>query len=111
MRVLALFLLAPLLAAADPSEKTVSKGVHHWMKSLSLREKVAQLFMIPFSGHAPNPSSKEYRKFVHLVRDVRVGARTPLLVAQGLLVQPATPHEPGAFPTGTHRMTRIPLIV
>ena len=90
MRVLALFLLAPLLVAADPSEKTVSKGVHHWMKSLSLREKVAQLFMIPFSGHAPNTSSREYRKFVHLVREVRVGGLILVNVAQGRLVQRAT---------------------
>src|SRR5205807_2174473 len=111
MRVLALFLLAPLLVAADPSEKTVSKGVHHWMKSLSLREKVAQLFMIPFSGHAPNTSSREYRKFVHLVREVRVGGLILVNVAQGRLVQRATPHELAAFLNRMQRMTRIPLIV
>jgi beta-N-acetylhexosaminidase len=111
MKVLALFLVAPLLAAADPSEKTVNKGVHHWMKSLSLREKAAQLFMIPFSGHAPNTSSREYRKFVHLVREVRVGGLILVNVAQGRVVQRATPHELGAFLNRMQRMTRIPLIV
>jgi hypothetical protein len=34
---------------------------------------VAQLVMIPFSGRSMSTSTREYRKFVHLIRDVRVG--------------------------------------
>ena len=43
------------------------------MKTLTLREKVAQLIFIPFHGAAPNSRSREYRQFMKLVRETRVG--------------------------------------
>jgi len=81
------------------------------MKSLSLREKVAQLVMIPFTGHAINAQSREYRKFVHLIRDVRVGGLILVNVAQGRLTQRAEPHELAAFLNRMQRMSRLPLLV
>jgi len=81
------------------------------MKTLSLREKAAQLVMIPFNGHALSARSQGYRKFVHLIRDVRVGGLILVNVAQGRLVQRAEPHEMAAFLNRMQRMSRLPLLV
>ena len=81
------------------------------MKSLSLRDKAAQLVMIPFSGHAISTRTHEYRKFVHLIRDVHVGGLILVNVAQGRLVQRPEPHELASFVNRLQRMSRLPLLV
>ena len=81
------------------------------MRSLSLREKVAQLVLVPFTGHALSSRTHEYRKFVHLIRDVRVGGLILVNVAQGRLVQRAEPHELASFVNRMQRMSRLPLLV
>ncbi|MBZ5596522.1 MAG: hypothetical protein LAP39_30135 [Acidobacteriia bacterium] len=81
------------------------------MKSLSLRDKAAQLVMIPFSGHAISTRTREYRKFVHLIRDVHVGGLILVNVAQGRLVQRPEPHELASFVNRLQRMSRMPLMV
>ena len=81
------------------------------MKSLSLRDKAAQVVMIPFSGHAMSTRTREYRKFVHLIRDVHVGGLILVNVAQGRLVQRPEPHELASFVNRLQRMSRLPLMV
>jgi beta-N-acetylhexosaminidase len=81
------------------------------MKSLSLRDKAAQLVMIPFSGHAMNTRSREYRKFVHLIRDVHVGGLILVNISQGRLVQRPEPHELASFVNRLQRMSKLPLLV
>ena len=81
------------------------------MKSLSLRDKAAQLVMIPFSGHAMSTRTHEYRKFVHLIRDVHVGGLILVNVAQGRLVQRPEPHELASFVNRLQRMSKLPLVV
>src|SRR5208283_4372276 len=76
--LLILMLLTPLGAAtAATARKTPaprqSAFVRRWMKTLTLREKAAQLIFIPFHGAAPNSRSREYRQFMKLVRETRVG--------------------------------------
>ncbi|HET9321147.1 MAG TPA: glycoside hydrolase family 3 N-terminal domain-containing protein, partial [Bryobacteraceae bacterium] len=93
------------------TERGTQKSVNRWMKSLSLREKVAQLVMIPFTGHSLSTRTKEYRKFVHLIRDVRVGGLILVNVAQGRLVQRAEPHELASFVNRMQRLSRLPLLV
>ena len=105
-----LFLLA-LAVAAAPTDRGLPKNVNRWMKSLSLREKAAQLVMIPFTGHSISTSTREYNKFVHLIRDVRVGGLILVNVAQGRLVQRAEPHEMAAFLNRLQRMSKLPLLV
>ena len=36
---------------------------------MTLRDEVAQLVFIPFHGESPNSRSREYRKFVRLIRE------------------------------------------
>jgi len=117
MNVIKVCCLALLLAlggsaaAPTPAERAAQKNVNRWMKALSLREKAAQLVMISFTGRSISTRTKEYRKFVHLIRDVRVGGLILVNVAQGRLVQRAEPHEMASFLNRLQRMSRMPLLV
>jgi beta-N-acetylhexosaminidase len=111
VRLLALILFVPLFSSAAPADRPQNKAVNRWMKSLTVRDKVAQLIMIPFTGHAINTSAREYRKFVHLIRDVRVGGLILVNATQGRLVQRAEPHEMAAFLNRMQKMSRLPLLV
>ncbi len=81
------------------------------MKSLTLREKIAQLIFIPFRGAAPNTRSREYRKFVHLIRDVRVGGLILVNWSNGRVVEKAEPYALAAFLNRMQRLARVPLMV
>src|SRR5258708_24827899 len=50
-----------------------STAVKHWMKTMTLRDEVAQLIFISFHGAAPHSRSREYRTFMRMIRDVKVG--------------------------------------
>ena len=106
-----LALIAAWIAPAAPSDRGTQRSINRWMKSLSLHDKVAQLVMIPFSGHSISTSTREYRRFVHLIRDVRVGGLILVNVAQGRMVQRAEPHELASFINRMQRMSRLPLLV
>jgi beta-N-acetylhexosaminidase len=113
LALVALPILLPLLlssAAAVPdrgSQKTVSR----WMKTMSLRDKVAQLVMIPFSGRSISTKTRDYRKFVHLIRDVHVGGLILVNVTQGRLAARPEPHELASFVNRLQRMSKLPLLV
>lgn len=111
LRIPALILAAVLLTSAAAPDHSLPKGVNRWMKSMSLRDKVAQLVMIPFSGHSISTRTREYRKFVHLIRDVHVGGLILVNVAEGRLVTRAEPHELAAFVNRLQRMSKLPLLV
>ena len=54
-----------------------------WMTTMTLREKIAQLVVIGFSGHPMNTRTREYRKFVHLVAQEHVGGLILVNVSNG----------------------------
>jgi beta-N-acetylhexosaminidase len=110
--LLALF-LAPflLIAATVRREPPVSPTVTRWMKSLSLREKVAQLVVIPFSGFASQSRTPEHRKFIHLIRDVRVGGLILVNIERGRLVQRPDPYALAVYLNRLQKMARLPLLV
>lgn len=105
----------PILAASHaPAEAPAAAPAaqsRRWLRSLSLRDRVAQLVMVPISGTFPNVRSREYRKLVRLIREVRVGGLVLVNVAEGKLVRRAEPYELAAFLNRAQRMARIPLIV
>jgi len=82
-----------------------------WMKSMTLREKIAQLVVIPFSGHPINTRSKEYRKFIHLVQQDHVGGMILVNVSNGRTVAKANPLEAASFINRMQRLAKVPLIV
>jgi len=81
------------------------------MKSLTLREKVAQLIFIPFHGAAPNTRSREYRQFMKHVRETRVGGMVLVNWNNGRLTQKAQPYALGAFLNRMQKLSRVPLLV
>ena len=71
---------------------------------MTLREKIAQLVVIGFSGHPVNTLSREYRKFVHLVGQEHVGGLILVNVSNGRTVAKADPLEAASF---INRMQRL----
>jgi beta-N-acetylhexosaminidase len=102
---------ASVRKAVPASPVRQSAFVRRWMRTLTLREKVAQLIYIPFHGAAPNSRSREYRQFVKLIRDTRVGGLVLVNWNNGRLTQKAQPYAAGAFLNRMQRLARVPLMV
>ncbi len=101
-------------AAALPKKPAPVKPApvaRRWMRTLTLQDKIAQLIFIPFHGAAPNSATREYRHFVHLVRDVHVGGLVLVNWSNGHVVQKAEPYALGAFINRMQRLARLPLLV
>jgi beta-N-acetylhexosaminidase len=81
------------------------------MKSLTLRQKIAQLIVIGFNGHPMNTRTREYRKFVHLVGQEHVGGLILVNVSNGRNVPRADPLEAASFINRMQRLSTIPLLV
>jgi len=101
-----------LCSAAAPPDRSLQKGsVSRWMKTMTLHDKVAQLVMVPFSGRSISTKTRDYRKYVHLIRDVHVGGLILVNVAQGRLASRPEPHELASFVNRLQRMSKLPLLV
>ncbi|MBM3786241.1 MAG: hypothetical protein FJW30_17925 [Acidobacteria bacterium] len=109
MRALAVGLLLAVTAAAQPAaEKAV---VDRWMKTLTPRERIAQLVVIRTHGNTGGARSREWRNIVRWVNQTRVGGIIVVnRVFRGGVVK-AQPHETAAFINRLQRMARLPLIV
>jgi beta-N-acetylhexosaminidase len=82
-----------------------------WLRTLTVREKVAQLFVIGFTGHPMHTRTREYRKFVHLVAEEHVGGLILVNVTNGRLVTKADPLEAASFINQMQRLAKVPLLV
>src|SRR5947209_5887125 len=101
------------VAARTPVESS-SGGVRvaaQWLQSLSLRDRAAQLILMPSFGEAPSRSSNDYKKFRHWIRDLHIGG---IIVNNRVVsgqVRNAEPHTMALFLNQMQRMSRLPLIV
>lgn len=96
-------LLAFLLTLPAPASDT-------WLGSLTLREKAAQLVMVPFYGGLPNARTRQYREFQALVSEVRIGGFILLnRVHQGSVVR-VDPYAVATFLNRMQRLSKLPLI-
>ena len=99
---------------AIPAKSVVLKAspaVRRWMKTMTLRDEVAQLVFIAFHGASPNSRSRDYRNFVHLIRDTRVGGLILVNWSNGRVMQKAEPYAVAAFLNRMQRMAKTPLMV
>ncbi|MDX2151084.1 MAG: glycoside hydrolase family 3 N-terminal domain-containing protein [Bryobacteraceae bacterium] len=96
----------PTAAAASPATGPVQRLV----RGLSLRQKVAQLVMVPFYGEAPNSRSRAGREFQKLVRQTGVGGLILVNRIQGGIKR-AEPFAMASFLNRMQRVARVPLIV
>jgi beta-N-acetylhexosaminidase len=113
-KIPSLLLAAGLAFAAAPVKNPpakVSATVRRWMKTMTLRQEVAQLVFIEFHGGSPNTRSRDYQKFVRLIRDTNIGGLvlTNAVTARG--VQKAEPYALAAFLNRMQRLARVPLLV
>ncbi len=103
--VAALLLTLPVAVAAE--RQTARK----WLRGMSLRERVAQLVMVPFYGDSPGSRTPEWKQYERLAREVRVGGLVLLNRVQSGGVRNAEPHATAAFLNRMQRLARVPLIV
>jgi beta-N-acetylhexosaminidase len=89
----------------------VSSTVRRWMKTMTLRAEVAQLVFIEFHGGSPNTRSRDYLKFVRLIRDTSVGGLILTNSTTGRGIQKAEPYALAAFLNRMQRLARVPLMV
>ena len=78
---------------------------------MSLRDEVAQLVFIAFHGESPNTRSREYRKFVRMIRELRVGGLILVNWSNGRVIQKAEPYALAAFLNRMQRIAKVPLMV
>jgi beta-N-acetylhexosaminidase len=108
-------MLASAAMAVTPAKAPVpikaSATVRRWMKSMTLRQEVAQLVFIEFHGGSPNTRSRDYLKFVRLIRDTNVGGLILVNAANARGVQKAEPFALAAFLNRMQRIARVPLLV
>jgi beta-N-acetylhexosaminidase len=78
---------------------------------MTLRDEVAQLVFIAFHGESPNIRSREYRKFIRLIHETKIGGLILNNAANGRVVQKAEPYAVAAFLNRLQRMASIPLMV
>ena len=113
--VLAVCALAVSGFAAAPAKSATpiktSAAVRRWMKGMSLRDEVAQLVFIEFHGGSPNTRSRDYQRFVRLIRETKVGGLILNNVTNGRGVQKAEPYALGAFLNRMQRIAKVPLLV
>ncbi|HEV1284454.1 MAG TPA: glycoside hydrolase family 3 N-terminal domain-containing protein [Bryobacteraceae bacterium] len=116
--VLALLLSVAALAAPKAPIKTKKppltpdqRAAQSIMKSMSLRDRVAQLIVATCYGEAPATKSQEYQKYRHWVRDLRIGG---FIVANRVdhgAVRNAEPHAMALFLNQMQKMSKTPLLI
>ena len=113
--LIALGLCIPLASAATrpkhTTDKTTPASVRQLMRSMSLRDKVAQLIIMPIYGEPANTRSAEFRKYRHLIRDLHVGG---VIVTGHSLnggIRNAEPYAMAALINRLQKLARTPLFV
>jgi beta-N-acetylhexosaminidase len=112
----ALLLVAALCAASTspgrhPAAGKPSATVRRWMKGMTLRDEVAQLVFVAFPGASPHTRSREYQRFLRLIRDVKVGGLIVINAANGRTIQHAEPYALATFLNRVQRIAKVPLLV
>jgi beta-N-acetylhexosaminidase len=118
IRLIGLFLLGALAAvpaarkpAPKPSPIKASATVKRWMRTMTARDEIAQLIFIAFHGESPNTRSREYRRFVRLIAETKVGGLILNNVSNGRTIQKAEPYKVAAFLNKMQRLAAVPLMV
>jgi beta-N-acetylhexosaminidase len=110
--VLASVLLCSALAgAAKKVPESSNPIVRKWMRSMSLREKVAQLIVMPVYGEAMHTRSANFNKYQHFVRDLHVGG--VIVTGHGVYgsTRNAEPYAMAELLNRLQKMAKVPLLV
>jgi beta-N-acetylhexosaminidase len=106
------------IAATKPSVKTKKlvltpdqRAAQSIMRSMSLRDRVAQLIVGTCFGDAPGTKSADYQKYRHWVHDLHIGG---FIVANRIdhgAIRNAEPHAMALFLNQMQKMSKTPLLV
>ncbi len=88
-----------------------SSTAHAWLKSLTVRERAAQLVIVPFYGDDLNSRTKAYTEYKRLVADVKIGGLILLNRVRLGSVEKARSHDAAAFLNRMQRLAKLPLLV
>ena len=80
-------------------------------RGLSLRDKVAQMVMIPCYGESPSARSTAYREFLRQVRDLHVGGIIVVNRIVGGSVRNAEPYAMASFFNRMQKASKVPLLI
>lgn len=86
-------------------------GIPSDWKLLNLRDEVAQLVVVPFTGQPLKEGSKAWHDLASLVQTQHVGGLILVNVLQGRLVQRADPVEAATIINKLQKLAKIPLVV
>lgn len=87
------------------------RAVQAQMKSMSLRDKVAQLVVVTANGDVYSHTSPEFERYRHWIADLHVGGIIINNASQYGLVRNAEPHALAVFLNQMQRLARTPLLV
>ena len=107
----AAFAARPSVKPKKPALTSEQRAARSIMRSMSLRDKVAQLVIAVAFGDVPSRTSPEYEKYRHWVRDLRIGGFIVNNRVQNGLVRNAEPHAFALFLNQMQKLARTPLIV
>jgi beta-N-acetylhexosaminidase len=96
---------------ARKTPESANPVVRRWMRSMSLRDKIAQLVVVPIYGEPMNARSAAFRKYQHEVRNLRVGGVIVTSRVQNGLVRNAEPYAMAAMLNRLQKMSKLPLLV
>jgi beta-N-acetylhexosaminidase len=97
--------------AASKAPATASQPIPAAWRRLAVRDEVAQLVIVAFTGQALKPRSQAWRELSGLVHFQHVGGLILVNVSNGRLVQRADPVEAAGMINRLQRLAKIPLVV
>ncbi len=114
---LALILAVAGMDAAKPAAKAKKapltpeeRAAQSILKSLSLRDRIAQMIIGTCYGEAPGMKTQEFQKYRHWVKDLRIGG---LIVANRIdhgAIRNAEPHALALFLNQMQKLAKTPLL-
>jgi len=97
----------PKVPALTPEQRATQSQ----MKTMSLRDKVAQLVIVTANGEVYSTKSPDYEKYRHWVADLHVGGIIINNASQYGLVRNAEPHALALFLNQMQRLAKTPLLI
>jgi beta-N-acetylhexosaminidase len=102
---------APKPPKLDPKIAAERRSAQALLKSLTLRDRVAQLVIGISYGNVPSTQSTEYAQFRHWIRDLHIGGIIVINHVQYGLLRYADPHAMALSLNNMQKMSKIPLLI
>ncbi len=107
----AVYAARPVAKPKKPPLTPEQRAAQSIMKTMSLRDRVAQLVIGVCYGDVPSRKSPEYEKYRHWIHDLRIGGLIVNNRVQNGLAQNAEPHAFALFLNQMQKLAKTPLIV